>query len=85
LLACCLTYPHRGNSARSVMKGQGAAAVAAARFALLCQCSPPTTTAIGSRARALASTVGCPQTSFYSLLCTPVVLTCPWLPEPHSA
>ena len=46
LLACCLTYPHRGNSARSALAGQGAAAEAAARFALLCQCSPPTTTAI---------------------------------------
>jgi hypothetical protein len=46
LLACCLTYPHRGSSARSALAGQGAAAEAAARFALLCQCSPPTTTAI---------------------------------------
>jgi hypothetical protein len=26
LLACCLTYPHRGNSARSALAGQGAAA-----------------------------------------------------------
>jgi hypothetical protein len=41
LLACCLTYTHRGNSARSALAGQRAAAVAAARFALmLCQCSP---------------------------------------------
>jgi hypothetical protein len=46
LLACCLTRPHRGNIARSALAGQGAAAVSAARFALLCQCSPPTTTAI---------------------------------------
>ena len=51
LFACCLTYPRRGNSARSALAGQGAAAVAAARFALLCQCSPPTTTAIGARPR----------------------------------
>jgi hypothetical protein len=29
LLACCLTYPHRGNSARSALAGQGAAAEAA--------------------------------------------------------
>jgi hypothetical protein len=36
----------RGNSARSALAGQGAAAEAAARFALLCQCSPPATTAI---------------------------------------
>jgi hypothetical protein len=36
LLACCFfTYPHRGNSARSALAGQGAAAEAAARFALL--------------------------------------------------
>jgi hypothetical protein len=42
LLACCLAYPHRGNSARSVLAGQAAAAEAAARFALLCQCPPPT-------------------------------------------
>jgi hypothetical protein len=39
---------NRGNSARSALAGQGAAAVAAARFALLCQCSPPTTTAIAA-------------------------------------
>jgi hypothetical protein len=63
-LLCCLTYPHRGNSARSALAGQGAAAAAAAHFALLCQCShllrlPP-------RARALASTLGCPETSFFS-------------------
>jgi hypothetical protein len=45
LLTCCLTHPHRGSGARSALAGQGAAAVAAARFgALLCQCSPPTTT-----------------------------------------
>jgi hypothetical protein len=37
----------RGNIARSALAGQGAAAVAAARFAALpCRCSPPTTTAI---------------------------------------
>jgi hypothetical protein len=54
------------------------------------QGSPPTTgrpalLQMPSRARALVSAVGCPQTSFFSLLCTPVVLTCPRLPEPHSA
>jgi hypothetical protein len=47
---CCLqfslAYPHRGNSARSALAEQGMAAVAAARFALLCQCPPPTATAI---------------------------------------
>jgi hypothetical protein len=32
-LACCLTYPRRGNGARSALAGQGVAAVAAARFA----------------------------------------------------
>jgi len=38
-----------------------------------------------SRAHAqLVSDVGHPQTSFFSLLCTPVVLTCPWLPGSHS-
>ena len=46
MLACCLTYPHRGNSARSALARQGAAAEAAARFALPYQCFPPTTTAI---------------------------------------
>jgi hypothetical protein len=57
VLACCLTYPHRGNiSARSALAGQGAGGggrgrVAAARFALLCQCSPPTTTTAIARPR----------------------------------
>jgi hypothetical protein len=42
----CLTHPHRGSSARSgdphwQLAGQGVAAVAAARFALLYPCSPP--------------------------------------------
>ena len=50
-----------------------------------CSASAPHLLRLPSRARALAPTVGCPQTSFFSLLCTPVVLTCPWLPEPHSA
>jgi hypothetical protein len=69
MLACCLAYPHsRGNSARSSLAWQGAAAEAAARFALRCQCSPPAPTAI---ARPLwPHTVGCPQTSFFSRLCT---------------
>jgi hypothetical protein len=37
-----VTYPHRGNSARSALAGQGGAAEAAARFALLCQWVLPT-------------------------------------------
>jgi hypothetical protein len=44
-----------------------------------CSASAPHLLRLPSRARALASTAGCPQTSFFSLLCTPVVLTCPWL------
>jgi hypothetical protein len=50
-----------------------------------CSASAPRVLRLPSRARALASTAGCPRTSFFSLLCTPVVLTCPWLPEPPSA
>jgi hypothetical protein len=50
-----------------------------------CSAGAPHLLRLPPRARALAPTVGCPQTSFFSLLCTPVVLTCPWLPEPHSA
>jgi hypothetical protein len=42
LHAVYLTYAQRGNIARSALAAQGAAAEAAARFALLCQCSPPT-------------------------------------------
>jgi hypothetical protein len=34
------THPHRGSSARSALAGEGRAAVATARFALLCQCLP---------------------------------------------
>ena len=51
LLACCLTYPHRGNSARSALAWQGAAAEAAARFALRCQCALPASTAIARPGR----------------------------------
>jgi hypothetical protein len=45
---CCLTYPHRGNmiAPDPHWQGKGAEAETAARFTLLCQCSPPTTTAI---------------------------------------
>jgi hypothetical protein len=47
LLACLLlNLPKRGNSARSALAGQGAAAGAAARFALRCQCALPASTAI---------------------------------------
>jgi hypothetical protein len=65
------TYPHRAQ--RSALdphwQGRGGAArLAAARLAV-------------AAARALASTVGCPRNPFFSLLCTPVVLTCPWLPR----
>jgi hypothetical protein len=45
--------------------------------------SAPHLLQLPSRAHALVSAAGCPQTSFFSLLCTPVVLTCPWLPEPQ--
>jgi hypothetical protein len=128
-----LTYPHRGNSARSALEGQGAAAVAAARFDLLwpptyydCHrapalwlastaqaglhffaqpranslkagppylprsrvlvCLAPSPTYVGRvflcAFKLLAPRLGkkwqpCPQTTFFSLLCTPVVLTCP--------
>jgi hypothetical protein len=84
LLACCLTYPHRGNIARSALAGQGAAAEAAARFALLWQCSPPTTTAIARPRSGLYCRLST-DLLLFAFLCTPVVLTCPWLPEPHSA
>jgi hypothetical protein len=83
-LRACLTPPHKGNSARSALTGQGGGrprplpASPCSDIALHLLRLP-------SRARALASTAGCPQTSFFSVLCTPVVLICPWLPEPHSA
>ena len=52
LLACLLlNLPKRGNSARSALAGQGAAAEAAARFALRCQCALPASTAIARPGR----------------------------------
>jgi hypothetical protein len=41
----CFYELTHANSARSTLAGQGAAAVAAARFALLCQCPQPAPTA----------------------------------------
>jgi hypothetical protein len=46
-------------------------------FALLCRCSPPAPTAIARPVprHALVSAIGCPKTSFFSLLCTPETST----------
>jgi hypothetical protein len=75
--ACCSYCLPPGSSARSAIEGQGAAAEAeaAARFALLCQCSPPTPTAIARLRSGLCCRLST-QTSFFSLFCTPVVQNC---------
>jgi hypothetical protein len=65
-------------------RGQGVAE-AAAHFALLCQLPVLPTYYDCHHAPALWPLLQAVHRPFFSLLCTPVVLTCPWLPEPHSA